>query len=216
MIAQRKIRFQVGRGFVTGILHISRNLLGSNNIENGVIMVSGAGGGFQGPSGIYDRLANTLAKHEMGIVCIRIHYRFPNILSDCVQDVDESINYLEREYGVKRVIEIGWSFGGAVVLQSSAKHPRVIGVATIASQTAGAIQPVQRLAKKGTALLLIHGTEDSCLSDECSRHLFALARNHPNKKLKLFVGDNHGITNHAAEMMNLLVDFCIEVFQKSS
>lgn len=113
---------------------------------------------------------------------------------------------------VKNVITIGWSLGGAAVLQCAAKVKSVRGVITIATQSYGATGPVQKLTKRRTALLLIHGTDDKVLSDFCSRQLFALARDNPNKKLQLYERDNHLIEKNADNMIHLITEWCKEVF----
>jgi len=162
-----------------------------------VLMVAGAGGGLSGPSGIYEDLAVRLA--QGGIAALRLQYRRPNYLGDCVTDVLAAIANL-RQRGVARLVLVGWSFGGAVVIAAGAASETVVGVATISSQTYGTAA-VRLLAPK--PLLLIHGTHDTVLSDVCSRMLYAEARE--PKELVLYEGDGHGIERCRGELLDKLL-----------
>lgn len=96
---------------------------------------------------------------------------------------------------------MGWSFGGAVVISAGAENPHCIGVATLASQTYGT-GAVGTLGPK-KSLLLLHGTEDTCLSQQCSKRLYAEAKE--PKEIVLYKGDNHGFTlnyKKATEKLN--------------
>ncbi len=68
-------------------------------------MVAGAGGGLQGPSGIYTTLSRKLQKS--GVLALRLDYRRPNQLSMCVDDVHDAIRELNTQYGVERVVLVG-------------------------------------------------------------------------------------------------------------
>jgi len=68
--------------------------------------------------------------------------------------------------GVERVVLVGWSFGSAVVISAGAGSERVVGVATVGSQTYGT-NDVGGLSPE-KALLLIHGTADRSLPAELS------------------------------------------------
>ena len=175
------------RGALRGILHPAEDARGA------IVMVGGAGGGIHGPAGIYDELATRLQAD--GHSALRLGYRKPNHLGDCVYDVLAGIDALARQ-GVERLVLVGWSFGGAVVISAGAASDLVVGVATVASQTYGT-EAVSRLAPK--SLLLLHGTADQTLPDRCSRDLYARARE--PKELVLYPGDNHGIDAHRSEML---------------
>lgn len=164
--------------------------------DRAAVLVGGAGGGMHGPAGVYADLAVCLRNE--GVTTLRLEYRRPNDLPACVSDVRQAVGALARE-GVTRVVLVGWSFGGAVVIRAGAELGEVVGVATVASQTYGT-EAVRWLAPK--ALLLLHGTADTTLSDRCSRSLYAQAGE--PKELVLFPGDNHGLTLHRAEMLDKL------------
>src|SRR5919202_1773289 len=80
----------------------------------GVVWVGGAGGGLDGPAwGLYPRLASQLVRDH--IASLRLHYRHPNNLMECVLDPLLGAVYL-GERGRTRVALVGHSFGGAVVI----------------------------------------------------------------------------------------------------
>jgi fermentation-respiration switch protein FrsA (DUF1100 family) len=109
-----------------------------------------------------------------------------------------------RRSGVERFALVGWSFGGAVVISSGVAHSDVLGVATLASQTAGTAA-VSRLAPR--SLLLVHGTADQVLPDWCSRYLYEEA-DEP-KRLVLFEGDGHEFSRSHAEVVQTLFEWAV-------
>ncbi len=170
------------------------------NAPGGMVMVGGAGGGLRGPSGVYEDLAARM--RERALSSLRLEYRRPNHIAPCVEDTLAGVDLLVGR-GVPRVVLVGWSFGGAVVITAGAMSRTVVGVATVASQTFGT-ELVSRVAPR--RLLLIHGTADEVLSDRCSRHLYAQARE--PKELLLFEADGHGIERHRAELLRALDEWC--------
>jgi len=187
---EQLIEIATAEGSIEGILADAPGAPG------GVLMVGGAGGGMHGPAGIYPELAGLLQRE--GISALRLDYRHPNELEDCVYDTLAGVDAL-RQLGTQQVVLIGWSFGGAVVITAGAESDAVVGVATVASQTYGT-SAISRLGERH--LLLCHGTADATLPDRCSRDLYARACG--PKELKLFANDNHGITNHRAELLDIL------------
>ena len=166
----------------------------------GVVMVGGAGGGTHGPSGVYADLSERLPR--LGLAALRLDYRRPNLLNECVADTLAGVDFLTG-WHITRVALIGWSFGGAVVIRAGVLGPSVAGVATVASQSFGA-ESVGLLAPK--RLLLIHGTADPVLPYASSRDLFDRA--HEPKELVLFEGDGHGIEGHRTQLLDTLYEWC--------
>ena len=164
-----------------------------------VVWVGGAGGGFDGPAGgLYRDLAATLLRY--GISSLRLHYRHPNDLAECVTDVLVALAWLADE-GVQRVALVGHSFGGAVVIAAGALSPLVALVVPLSSQTYGA-ELVDQLSPR--RLLLVHGSADTVLPDRCSIQLYALAGE--PKELVLYPGTGHGLDEVHAEIRALLED----------
>ncbi len=182
-------------GKVTGLYHPAEGG------TSAVVMVSGALGGVAGPSGAYPALAGQLQAAE--IAALRLDYRKPENMNECVYDLDAGLDEL-RHRGVMRFALVGWSFGGAVVISSGVAHSDVLGVATLASQTAGTAA-VRRLAPR--SLLLLHGTADQVLPDWCSRYLYEEASE--PKRLILCEGDGHEFSRSHAEAVRILFEWAV-------
>ena len=152
-----------------------------------VVWVGGAGGGLDGPAwGMYPRLAGRLAAE--GIASLRLHYRRPNHLEDCVADTLLGAAYLVQQRGYRRVALVGHSFGGAVVISAGALSDDITAVVAMSSQTYGTDLAPQISPRP---LLLLHGTADEILSHRCSENIYARARQ--PKELLLYNGCRHGL-----------------------
>jgi fermentation-respiration switch protein FrsA (DUF1100 family) len=151
-----------------------------------VLWVFGAGGGLGGPAGgVYERLGRQLA--DEGVTSLQLDYRQPAALVPCVLDVLVGVRFLV-ETGRPRVVLVGHSFGGAVVITAGAASAAVVGVAAMSSQSRGT-RAAAALAPR--PLLLVHGTEDEILPDATSRDIFTRARE--PKRLVLYPGCGHGL-----------------------
>jgi dienelactone hydrolase len=179
------------RGTVRGVLYPVEGTRAA------MVMVGGAGGDTAGPAGIYDELAIHL--QTRGAEALRLEYRTPNQLDECVYDLLAGIEALGQR-GVEREVLVGWSFGGAVVISAGAESDDVVGVATVASQSYGA-EAVGELSPE-KSLLLIHGTADRVLPYELSERLYAQAGE--PKELVLYPDDGHGVERHRSEMLEKL------------
>ena len=173
----------------------------------GVVWVGGAGGGLDGPArGLYPAASEQL--QQRGIASLRLHYRRPNELRDCVLDTLAGVAFLARE-GVTRVAVVGHSFGGAVVISAGATSPKIKAVVPMSSQTSGTeLAP----AVAPRPMLLIHGTNDQVLPDRCSRQIYADAGE--PKEIKLYPGAGHGLDEVRQEVLDLLVRWIPEKLAK--
>jgi dienelactone hydrolase len=166
--------------------------------EAGAVWVGGAGGGLDGPArGLYPEACRRL--QAAGIAGLRLHYRRPNELEECVLDTLLGVEFLVRD-GIRRVALAGHSFGGAVVIAAGALSEPVKAVAPISTQTYGTSLASQVAPR---AMLLIHGTNDTVLPDLCSRQVFERARQ--PKELVLYPGASHGLDEVREELLELLV-----------
>ncbi len=167
------------RGRVDCRLHSSKG-------DGAILWVFGAGGGLGGPAGgLYTRLGSHF--RARGIASLELAYRRPGNLAECVADVLVGLAWLEHE-GKSRVVLVGHSFGGAVVINAAVLSERVVAVAALSSQTAGTA-PVSRIAPRPT--LFMHGEADEILPDRCSHDLYARAGE--PKELILYPGCRHGL-----------------------
>ena len=144
---------------------------GDRTEERYVVMGGGAMGGLLGPSdGAFHDLGVAFAAG--GIGAVRVGYRRPNELPECVLDMAAAVDLASRAGG-KRFVTVGHSFGGAVALGCAMALPGyVAGVATLATQSGGC-EDVGRL--HGTPMLLIHGDRDEILPPMCSEVVHELA-----------------------------------------
>lgn len=165
-----------------------------------VLWVGGTDGGFSGPAdGIYHRLAADLVEH--GISSLRLDFRLhaaPGDVAEGVYDVLAGVAFL-KEQGASRIALVGHSYGGAVVITAAALSPDVAAVAALSSQTAGT-RLVPQVSPK--PLLLVHGLEDRRLSPDCSRQIYARARE--PKELVLLPDAKHSLRQRAPQLRDLL------------
>ena len=151
----RKITISTTRGAIPLILHAAA--------EKGraALCVSGAMGGYDGPSMLYPRLGLELPRR--GLTIARLDYRAPNEFGECLVDAMAALTFLGG-IGHNRVALIGHSFGGAVAINAGTASPLASTVIAVSSQLAGA-HVAGNLAPK--PLLLIHGTADEILPHRC-------------------------------------------------
>ncbi len=166
-----------------------------------VVWVGGSGGGLDGPAGgMYPRLAGQLAAR--GIASLRLHYRHPNELEQCVADTMLAVQYLVQQLGHAGVALVGHSFGGAVVVSAGALSDEVTAVVAMSSQTYGTNLVAQVSPRP---LLLVHGTADEILSDVCSRDIYARAKE--PKEIRLFTGCRHGLDECREQVDAVVVEW---------
>ena len=194
-------------GAVPGFLHLPPTASATPASSTAAILLSGAGGGIVGPSSIYLSLADKLASLKQPVPALRLDYRYPARNKYCVRDVLSAMDELESHYGITRFVLVGWSFGGAPVFTVGGCDERVVGCATIASQTAET-DGIRALSP--TPLLLLHGTGDRTLSPSCSESLYARYGEKGDRQLHLFPGDDHALTRNSLEAEQLLGGFVLK------
>ena len=197
-----RLAIETDRGLIPGYLHPggAEGTIG----PAAVIWVGGAGGGIEGPAGgLYRVLAERLV--PAGITSARLHYRYPNVLTECIADVLVALAWLEDTGDVRRAVLVGHSFGGAVVIDAGALSPIVKAVVALSSQTYGA-DLVRDLSPR--ALLLIHGEADTVLPAACSRQLYAAAQE--PRELVLYPGAGHGLDECAPALHAKVYDYIVQ------
>ena len=188
------ILFRTSRGDVQGILHRAPEA------SRGVVWVCGARGGFGGPGpGSYERLAEEF--RGSGITSLRLDYRLPNILDECVLDLLVGVAGLHG-LGCGPVVVVGHSFGGAVVIAAAATSPAIAGVVSLSPQTYGA-DGAGRISPR--PILLAHGTADTRLPFSCAVRIHDMALE--PKKLVLLEGAEHRLEERRDELEELLRDW---------
>ncbi len=170
----------------------------AENTQSYVMAMGGANGGLLGPSGgLYHELAVSLA--QAGAAFVRVHYRKPGRLEDCLLDVASVVDLAARSGGQKFVF-IGHSFGGAVAIQAGVTLANFTsGVVTLATQSAGC-EAAGRLGE--TPLLLVHGGKDEILDPQNSQLVASMATE--NAEVVIYPQAKHGLVECREELKALL------------
>ncbi len=182
------------RGDIHTLVHTAGGA--DHRTSKAIVFVWGARGGFDGPAGgIYGRLAEDL-KDE--ITSIRVDYRLPNVITECVLDAMAGLSFLSAT-GHSEIALVGHSFGGAVVIAAAPLSQLVKAVVALSSQTygasnAGAVSP--------RPLLLAHGGADTRLPPSCSELIYEWA-NEP-KQLVIYPDAEHGLAECEEELFAML------------
>ncbi len=193
-----RMALQTSAGTINCRLHDARTG------DTAVLWVFGAGGGLGGPAGgIYTRLARQLVGD--GVASLELDYRRAGDLRNCVLDVLVGIDYLGT-LGRSRIVLVGHSFGGAVVITAGAASEEVIAVAALSSQSYGT-EAADRISPR--PLLVMHGTADEILPDACSRDIHRRARE--PKRIVLHPGCRHGLDQCREELDHDLLGWLREV-----
>lgn len=199
-------------GSVAGFLHTPQNYRREQHEvreKTAAILLSGASGGVVGPSSIYLSIADKIASLKKGIPVMRLDYRYPARNGYCCRDVVKAMDYLQNGYGISRFVLVGWSFGGAPVFTLGGRDERIVGCATVASQTADT-DGIDGVATSNKPVLLLHGTGDGTLSPRCSERLrdaYQYATRGGECKMHLFQGDDHALTKNSLKAEEMICDF---------
>ena len=168
-----------------------------------ILWVFGAGGGLGGPAGgVYERLAKKLTPRFFA--SLQLDYRYPGDLQACTLDVLAGIECLAT-VGHSRVVLVGHSFGGAVVINAGAVSEKVIGVAAMSSQLDGTDR-ITDIAPR--PVLLVHGAADEVLPDSCSRMLKERAVG--PVELKIYPKCGHGLDDCRDQLDRDLTDWLMQ------
>jgi hypothetical protein len=135
---------------------------------------------------------------ELGISSLRLDYRQPNQLAECVLDLLAGAAFF-RSYGHQPVVVVGHSFGGAVVIAAGALSSHICGVVSLSPQTYGANMAGQVSPRP---LLVVHGKADTRLPYSCGAQIYDWARE--PKRLVLYEGAEHRLEECREELEELL------------
>jgi hypothetical protein len=188
-----RILLDTSRGEIEGVLHAVEGGSGA------VVCVGGAMGGLDGPAdSLYARLSSLLAAASVSV--LRLNYRQPNKLDECVLDVLGGCSFL-KGIGATDIVLVGHSFGGAVVIKAGELAPIVRGVVSMSPQLFGTRQ-VEAL---GRPLLLLHGMSDTILSHEASEDIYRRALE--PKRMVLYAEAGHSLIQAKDEIDALLAEW---------
>ena len=191
----RGMLMQTTRGDVRSIVHHHQSV----RVTKGIIWVWGARGGFAGPAdGLYRDLAEEFSGEATSL---RIDYRQPNNLQECVMDTLVGVSFLTGT-GHTEIALVGHSFGGAVVITAAPFSDDVKAVAALSSQTFGA-RAADRVSPR--PLLLAHGGADTRLPPHCSEQIYDWAEE--PKELVIYPDAEHGLMERKDEVRETLRDW---------
>ena len=163
-----------------------------------ILWVFGSRGGFGGPAGgVYERLARKLTPRFFA--SLQLDYRYPGDLQACTLDVLAGIECLAT-VGHDRIVLVGHSFGGGVVINAAALSDKVIGVVALSADSA-ANAPVRR------PFLLSLGSNDK-VAESYSRKLQAMAAGPVD--LKIYADCGHGFDECQDKLDRDLTDWLIQ------
>ena len=182
---------------------------GDREAERVVVMAGGAMGGMLGPSdGAYHDLGIAFAK--MGIGTVRVGYRQPNNLPECVLDLAAACDLAARAGG-ERFVTVGHSFGGAVAIGAAIALPaHVVGVVTLSTQSAGCERAELVYPRP---VLLLHGDADEILPVMCSELVSELVG---GGELVVLPGAGHLLTQAGEEVREKLLSWIPPVLAGST
>lgn len=163
--------------------------------DKGIILVGGAGGDFQTPAdNLYPRLGEYFK--EKGLSSLNVNFRKTGNLAESITDVLLGIEFLKTE-NIKTFGLIGYSFGGAVVVQTAFNETAVKTIVLISTQTSG-INPISFLPKE-TSVFIVHGEEDEVIPPELAVQVYEQA--HEPKRIEIFdTKASHNLNEIAGEI----------------
>ncbi|MFN0146463.1 MAG: alpha/beta hydrolase [Dehalococcoidia bacterium] len=187
------VTLRTTRGDINGILHPVEGGTGA------IVCVGGAMGGLDGPAdALYARLPGLLA--EKMVTVLRLTYREPNNLEECVADVLAGCSFLKGIGGVEIGL-VGHSFGGAVVIKAGELWPAVRAVVSMSPQLHG----TRQVHQLGKPLLLVHGTADTILDHAASEDIYRRAED--PKRIVLYADTGHSLIQAKEQVGKLLAEW---------
>ncbi|HEY7295112.1 MAG TPA: alpha/beta hydrolase [Dehalococcoidia bacterium] len=192
-----ELRLLTTRGELGGLLHPCEGGTAA------VVFLGGAGGagrGLGGPGSVYARLAESLTAAR--ITSLRLQMRRPDpdpaSFQECVLDALAGVSFL-RGIGAERIVLVGVSYGGGVVIRAGTLSEHVRAVAAISTQTFGS-EAAPQLAPR--PLLLVHGLDDDQFSPAVAQQIYDRAGE--PKRLVLLGGVDHFWREGRDELFDLL------------
>jgi alpha/beta superfamily hydrolase len=191
------------QGLLTVLWH------GPLEATHAVVACGGAMGGLLGPAdGLYHDLGVRLGAD--GIALLRVGWRRPNDLGMCTIDLAAAVELTVR-HGAERVVTMGHSFGGAIAVRTAVALPEtVVGVVTLATQSAGC-EAAEDLGER--PFLLLHGDADELLPVAASEMVRLLAG---HGELVVLHGAGHLLTQAGDELRERLTDWLPAVLAGSA
>ena len=173
--------------------------------DKGIILIGGAGGDFQTPAdSLYPRIGEFFKR--IGVSSLYVKFRKTGDLAESIIDILAGIEFLKSE-NIKTFGLIGYSFGGAVVVQAAFNETDVKTIVLISTQSSG-ISPISFLPKE-TSAFIIHGEEDEIIPPELAVQVYEQA--HEPKRIEIFdTKASHNLNAIADEIYEEVRDWIIK------
>lgn len=185
---------------------ISMHYYPAKNASTGLVVVGGIGTGFDSPAaGLCERLGIGLT--TSGVSTVHLSFRQIDPFKDTVHDVRAAIMWL-NQLGLKKVIVIGHSLGGASVISAASYEPAVIGAAALCSQPYGASRVntmTDRQLLVGAGLFDV--VEPPCWSSSIYREARCGKQLHYYPAIHTLDGSSDAVYN---DLHNWIIDQCPE------
>jgi hypothetical protein len=174
-----------------------------------IVAICGCGGGFSGPAYLYDNImTNPFDNFTFTRIDIAYPYDKDAIYSSKLHfnqsvDVVVTISRLIYAENNKPIVLIGWSMGGAVVIETGyklQKEIKVRGIITISSQSAH-IKNLKNL-NSDIYKLFIHGDKDLVLNDKISKYLYEQVNT--RKMLQIIKDGDHFLSGNEKYLYELV------------
>ena len=167
------------------------------NAKLGVVVAGGVSGAFWSPArGLFHKLGTSGASKS--IHTVHLCFRHPTEFPETVHDVRAAIQYL-NSIGIKKVVVVGHSLGGAAAIGGASFEPSVVGVVPMASQPYGA----ERISSMNVRTLVMTGLLDPIEPTAWSKAIWKEAKG--DKQIAFFIG-THNLDECAQEVYDRL--FC--------
>ena len=156
---------------------------------------------------MYPTLSQRLVKDD-GISALRIRFRYPTNLEECVIDVLAGIEFLTRTERKTSIGLVGHSFGEAVVISSAALSKDIAKtVVTLSTQSYGT-GGISKPRENKCSVLVIHGNSDLVLSSYCSSYIYKKAKE--PKQLILYDDAGHSLDEVADKVFHKVQKWLVE------
>ena len=173
------------------------------NPRAAVLFAGGARSDWDTPAHtLYPRLCRDLTQQSVSSLWVK--YRYPLELEESIYDVLITIFFL-KTIGIYSLGLVGFSIGGAVMIQAAAMSPEITAVTTLSTQVFGT-EVVSKITN--TPLLLIHGSQDKTLPTYCSQLIHEMA-NEP-KELMILENTGHDLEESADTVLSATKGFLLK------
>jgi surfactin synthase thioesterase subunit len=174
-----------------------------------IVAICGCGGGFSGPAYLYD---NIIKNPFNNITFTRIDIAYPYVKGSIYSSklhfnhsVDAVVLISKMIYATnsKPIVLIGWSMGGAVVIESGCKlqsEIKIHGIFTIATQLAH-IKNLNNLNDE-IFKVFIHGDKDNVLNHSLSELLYKQVKT--RKMIQIIKDGDHFLSGNEVYLYELI------------